>query len=88
VRVGIAEKLAIFIFSDKIGVLLRDVRDAAAELLERRHIVFKRDGRLFDVRRVNMQESGGIVKRGDAEAEHGEWHFDHLSNPCTQSERR
>ena len=69
VRVGIAEKLAIFIFSDKIGVLLRDVRDAAAEFVERRYVVFKRDGRLFNVRRIDAQKRGSVVKRGEAEAE-------------------
>ena len=69
VRIGVAEKLAIFILRDEIRVFARDIRDAAAEFVERRYVVFKRDGRLFDVRRIDAQKRGSVVKRGEAEAE-------------------
>ena len=69
VRIGVAEELAIFILRDKIRVFARDIRDAAAEFVERRYVVFKRDGRLFDVRRIDAQKRGSVVKRGEAEAE-------------------
>ena len=69
VRIGVAEELAIFILRDEIRVFARDIRDAAAEFVERRYVVFKRDGRLFNVRRIDAQKRGSVVKRGEAEAE-------------------
>ena len=39
VRIGVAEELAIFILRDEIRVFARDIRDAAAEFVERRYVV-------------------------------------------------
>ena len=88
VRVGIAERVAGGVLGDAIRLGSREIRDAAAEFLERGHIVFKRNGRLLDIGRVDRQQRRCVVRRCEAETERGSRHIDHLSKPCTQSERR
>ena len=88
VRVGVAEKRAVRRFGNEIGIAFPYPFDPAAEFLDRRDGVFKRDGSVFNIRRVDRKQRRRVVRRCDAETEGSVCHRPHLSKPCTQSERR
>ncbi len=62
-RIGIAHKRAISLTdSHKIGEMSESGGYAASELVNRRHIIFKRDGSVRYIGRINGQKLLGIIR--------------------------
>lgn len=59
----------------QIRILLHVMLHAMAKLFQRRRFVFKADGRVFHVRRVNGQNVGGIFQTrfADDNVRHEQW---------------
>ena len=62
--VCIAQHLTLCVFGYEVGVAAADVGNTPTKLLHGRHIIFKRDGGMYHIRRIDSQQRRSIALQG------------------------